>query len=173
MVSVMCFMVCSAGEEGGTVRLAKRDTGSRKAGGAAGGFVSYGWDIPLMYVPGLLSGSCGWQGLHEDLEAEQAKAPSGFLVHWPISMVRELACWHGGHKLVQRVGELLETREYRGEHELVESKLLFWLTKEGVVGLPELGEGGRLPRSVTPVRMGSMGVMHVCMPHCGVGVPAS
>ena len=166
-------MSCLAGEEGGTVRLNKRETAGRKAGGAVGGFVSYGWDLALTYVPGLVRGSCGWQGLHEDLEAEQAKGPSGFLVHWPISMEREVAWWPGGHKLVHCVGELLAAREYLGEHELVESELLFQLTREGVEGLPELGERGRLSRRVTPVRLGCMGVMHACMPHCGVGVPAS
>jgi hypothetical protein len=127
----------------------------------------------LEYVSGLFRRSCGVQGLHEDLEAEQAKDPSGFLVPWPISGERELGWWPGGHKLVQRAGELLEERDLHGEHEFAKTELLYCLTQDGVEGLPVISEGGRLPQRVSSIRLGYVGVMHACMPHCGRGVPAS
>ncbi len=105
-----------AGEGSGTPRLARRSVVGKRGAGGVGGGPAYGWDVEVAYVGGLFRRSCGIQGLHEDLEAEQARDPSGFLVHWPISGERELGWWPGGHKLIRRVGELLESRDLHGDH---------------------------------------------------------
>jgi hypothetical protein len=167
------FVVSAAGD-GELVEKTVKVAGGGSGGlGRAGGWLSFGWDVGLKYVPGLVRKSCGLQGLHEDLEAEQAEDPSGFLVHWPISAERELSWWRGGHKIVRRVGELQNSRTLRGEHEFVETELMYQLVKGGVEGVPEVGENRRVPMSITPIRLGFIGVMHACMPHCGRGVPAS
>jgi hypothetical protein len=76
--------------------------------------------------------------------------------------------------LVLAAEELFRNKgaEFSGDGDSIEERAVRALMEDGVPGLDHLVPGEELQDRVTWVPRGYVGLMHACMPHGGMGVPA-